>query len=80
MDTDLSATRKISVVSTQNGIYFAGSGHGYYEKITPTEKTGDSAYVIWYQLWQNGQVVKEINSRFVIDVDYEPVIEDDIPF
>jgi len=73
---DLSATRKISSVSTQNGSYFVGD----YEKITIEEKPGDGAYVIWYQLWKKGQVVKEINSRMVIDVDYEPIITGEIPF
>ena len=68
---DISATRKIVSVSTQNGAYYVGKGHGDYEKITTTEKNGDMAYVIWYQLWKNGQVVKEINSRLTIDVNYE---------
>jgi len=73
---DLSATRKISSVSTQNGAYYVGD----YEKITVTEKPGDGAYVIWYQLWKIGQVVKEINSRMVIDVGYEPIQDSEVPF
>lgn len=78
--SDLSATRKISAISTQNGAYYVGSGYGYYEKVTTDEKPGDGAFIIWYQLWQNGQIAKEINSRLVIDVDYEPIQTGDIPF
>lgn len=78
--SDLSATRKIVSISTVNGAYYVGDGHGYYEKITTTEKNGDQAWIIWYQLWASGQVVKEVNSRQVVDVDYEPIIDGDIPF
>jgi hypothetical protein len=74
---DLSATRKISSVSTQNSSYYVGNG---YEKITVTEKPGDGAYVIWYQLWTLGQVIREINSRLVVDVEYELAQTDPIPF
>jgi hypothetical protein len=77
---DLSATRKISSVSTNNGIYFVGHGAGYYDKVTTVEKSGSQAYIIWYQLWQGGQVTKEINSLHVIDVEYEFIPDGELPF
>jgi len=77
---DLSATRKIISISTQDSYFFTGSGYGSSEKITVTEKAGDGAYVIWYQVWQGGQVVKEVNSRLVSVVEYEPITDEPVPF
>ena len=66
---DLSATRRIQSVITASAGYFVGD----YDKITVEEKPGDMAYVIWYQLWKNGEVVREVNSRLVESVQYFPV-------
>ena len=78
--TDLSATRQISAIATAGSGYFVGSGYNGYDRITVTEKNGDGAYIIWYQLWKSGEVVKEINSRLVESVDYEPTPNGEIPF
>lgn len=81
--SDLSATRKIIGIETDNSNYFVGNGtpaDRYYFKITTTEKAGDMAWIIWYQLWYNGQVFKEINSLKVISVTYEEIENEPIPF
>ena len=75
---DLSATRAIKAVMTPTSGYYVGVGS--YDKITITEKSGDMAYVIWYQLWKNGEVVKEVNSLLIESIDYFPTKDTELPF
>lgn len=80
---DLSTTRRIKTIYIDGSYLEVGNSMfpSCYEKITAEEKTGDMAHVIWYQCWFKGEVVKEVNSRFVIAVDYEPTPSDEpIPF
>jgi len=59
--------RTIVAIQLEDYRYSIGS---YCQEIKTVEKPGDMAYVIWYQLWRNGQVVKEVNSRYVVEVEY----------
>ena len=80
--TDLSATRPITSITTESATFSVGTSYypDCFEKITITEKVGEMAWIIWYRLWVDGVVVKEINSRFVVAVDYEYPQQNPIPF
>ena len=80
---DLSATRLISKITTQLQSYWVMaslSDLDYFDRISVTEKSGDMAYIIWYQLWRDGQVVKEINSLYVVEIEYAPIDDETVTF
>ena len=49
-----------------------------FDKITTVEKYGDMAPILWYQCWYKGEIMTEINSLHVIEVEYE-LTPDTIP-
>ena len=80
---DRGVLQQIMSVTTQGGTYSVGNGMfpDCFDKITIEEKSGDMAFIIWYQLWIDGQVKMEINSLHVISVEYFLAPKDgEIPF
>lgn len=80
--SDLSATRKIVALRLDGARYSVGTSWfpDCFEKITVEEKNGSMAPVIWYQLWMDGQVEREVNGCFVMEVEYEMIPQGEIPF
>jgi len=79
MNFDLSSRRRIKSIYTVNANSYT-VGNSNVEKITAVEKSGDMAYIIWYQIWVDKEVIREINSLHVEDVEYFPIGREDIPF
>ena len=62
--------KSVQIVSGKTYYVKEGDWDDVCDLITIIEKNGDMAHIEWYQLWKGGQVVKEINSRYVVEVEY----------
>jgi len=74
------AVQKIKSVTTSQGTRSVGTSMypDCFDKITTVEKYGDMAPILWYQCWYKGEIMTEINSLHVIEVEYE-LTPDTIP-
>lgn len=42
------------------------------DEIVPYEERGEMAYVTWFAIYRNFQIVSRVNARHVVEVDYAP--------
>ncbi len=41
-------------------------------RIVAYKEPGESAYVPWFAIVHNGEIVKRINSRYILQIHYKP--------
>ena len=41
------------------------------ETIIPYEETGEGAYIAWFAIYENGEITRRVNSKYVIEIIYD---------
>jgi hypothetical protein len=69
MDTSELKIKRMTVDSPTKSEYIVGGV--FTKEINKIEKPGEMAMVTWYQVIGNDKSIKEINGKYVIEVEYE---------
>lgn len=54
-------------------------GNNGITKIEAYDERGQSAYVAWFAIWADDQIVWRVNAQYVVEVSYLKTQTDDIP-